>query len=137
MEDGRFSIVNGQLVLSNPYPPARRASGLDAFGRQLPLLPSKSPPYPHQVYTVNMKLSLTHTNDPVSKVVVVAIKDVIDVGWCKYSQSFLTHVDSGPKPIQGKTVFLKVFDPLFFNPDELPTEGISHQEAHCLTYSDT
>jgi hypothetical protein len=80
MEDGRFSIVNGQLVLSNPYPPARRASGLDAFGRQLSLLLLKSPLYPHQVYTVKGNLSLTRTKDPASKVVVVTIKDVIDVG---------------------------------------------------------
>ena len=126
MEDGRFSFLNGKLVPTNPYPPGKCGSGLDCFGRQLPLLPSKSPPYPQQIYTVNTKLSLTRANNPSSKLVVVTIKEVVDVGWCKLSQSFLAHVNSGPKTVQGKSVFLKIFDPLYFNPDELPTEGIPH-----------
>jgi hypothetical protein len=124
LEAGRFCFVDGQLVRANPYPPRKRSSGVDYFGRQLPPLPSTSP-LPNKFYAVDSSFTLRRPRDPApSETVKVNVIEAVDVGWCNLSQSVKARVEDGPQYLLGKEVFLKFFDPLYISPDDLPTIGI-------------
>ena len=125
MEAGQFCFVNGQLVRANPYPRRKRSSGVDYFGRQLPPLPS-TPPLPNKFYVADSSFILRRPRDPLpSETVKVTVTEAVDVGWCNLSQSVKARVEDGPQYLLGMEVFLKFFDPLYINPDDLPTIGIS------------
>ena len=128
MQAGTFYHVNGRLVRADPYPPEKRSSGIDYFKRPLPKLPSISPPLPHHTYSVDATFTLYrgHPNEAVK----VSVMNPLDVGWCNLSQSFLARVDEGPITLVGKIVFLKVFDSLYINPDDLPVCGIIPHIQH-------
>ena len=113
------------------YPPESRASGRDCFGRPLPPLPRKTPRRPHLQYAVNKSFSLKRPN----QVVTVIIIKQVDVGYSKYSQAVLANVNDGPPGLAGEQVFLKFYDPLFLNPDDLrsitvPTSPIAPGEGN-------
>src|SRR5436190_11237032 len=105
------------LLMFRPYayPPEARASGRDYFGRPLPPLPSKTPKPPQFQYAENKSFSLNRPNE----VVTVTITKQVDVGYSNFSQAVLANVDDGPPCLVGKEVFLKFYDPLFLNPDDL------------------
>lgn len=124
--EARLYIVNGKLVHGNPYPPGKRSSGVDYFGRQLPPLPSTPPPFPNKFYAVDNSFTLHRPRDPAPRETVkVTVTEAVDVGWCNLSQSVKARVEDGPKYLLGKEVFIKFFDPLYINPDDLPTASIS------------
>ena len=114
-----FCVVNGRVVRRNPYPPEERTSNVDYFGRQLPPLPPTAP-FPHKFYDVDRSLSLHRPGQTVQ----VRVTKAVDVGWCKLSQSFKARVEAGHENLQDKEVFIKIFDPLYINPDDIP-DGIS------------
>lgn len=99
-----------------PYPPDSRSKG-DFYGRHLPLLPSQSPQRPERQYSINKSFSLTRPNE----IIKITVSKHVDVGFCKFSQAVLATVHEGPKHLQGTTVFVKFYDPLFLNPDDLRT----------------
>ena len=134
MEAEQFCLVNGKLVRANPYPPGKRSSGVDYFRRQLPPLPSVTSPFPNKFYTVDSSFTLRRPRDPSpSEIVKVTVTEAVDVGWCNLSQSVKARVEDGPQYLLGKEVFLKFFDPLYINPDDLPTIGIYLFVNLCLT----
>lgn len=99
-----------------PYPPESRCKG-DFYGRPLPSLPSQTPPRPERQYSVNTSFSLTRPNETIK----ITVSKHVDIGFCKFSQAVLATIEEGPNYLQGKTVFMKFYDPLFVNPDDLQT----------------
>lgn len=97
------------------YPPEARTSGRDRCGRPLPPLPSKTPKPPQFLYAENKSFALKRLN----QVVTVTITKQVDVGYSNFSQAVLANVEDGPPTLMGEEVFLKFYDPLFLNPDDL------------------
>ncbi len=112
-----------------PYPPDSRSKG-DFYGRELPPLPSQTPQRPERQYSVNKSFSLRSPNETIK----ITISNQIDVGFCKFSQAVLAAVEDGPGYLKGTTVFVKFYDPLFLNPDDLRTipssAGSSSSSSH-------
>lgn len=129
MQAGTFYHINGRLVRADPYPPEKRSSGTDYFKRPLPKLPSVSPPLPHQTYSADATFTL-YRGYLRNETVKVSVKNPLDIGWCNLSQSFLARVDEGPTSLAGKIVFVKVFDSLYINPDDLPVSSIFPHNQH-------
>jgi len=133
MDAGDYFLTNGNLVRSDPYPPEKRSSGRDCFGRTLPRLPTKSPSFPFEIYPVGATFTLRRPKESSpQEIVKVSITKPVDVGWCKLSQAVLGRVNDGPRHLRGQDVFLKFFDPLYLNPDDLPSNGISPCYLICL-----
>ena len=99
-----------------PYPPESRSKG-DFYGRDLPSLPSQTPLRPEREYSINKSFSLRRPNETIK----ITISKQVDIGFCKFSQAVLATVEEGPEYLQGTTVFVKFYDPLFLNPDDLRT----------------
>jgi hypothetical protein len=110
------------MYFDEPYPPENRTSG-DFFGRQLPPLPAKRVCPPEKYYSVNSSFVISRSKPSPTppETLKVTIIDATDVGWCKLSQSVRSRIDDGPQHWVGKVVFLKFFDPLYINPDDLQT----------------
>ena len=96
-----------------PYPPDSRSKG-DFYGRDLPSLPSQTQ-RPERQYSVNKSFSLRRPNENIK----ITVSKYVDVGFCKFSQAVLATVEEGPDYLQGTTVFVKFYYPLFLNPDDL------------------
>lgn len=134
MEPGRYHFMNGRLLRADPYPPVQRSTGKDVLGRPLPSLPTTSPPFPQKIYHNGASFTLLKPKSFPPELARVTITESVDVGWCNLSQAVLAHVDSGTSNFAGESVFLKFFDPLYLNPDELPSKSsISPRYLLCLT----
>src|SRR5205809_6352670 len=103
---------------SQATPPHR-----DFYGRHFPALPTKALPTANSVYKVDSSFQLTRpiNTSPFLEIVKIKVLKKVDVGKFKFSQSVLTHVEEGPHNINGRDVFVKFFDPLYVNPDDLQT----------------
>ena len=108
-------------MLRYAYPPEARGSGRDYFGRPLPPLPSKTPKGPRFQYAINKSFSLKTPN----QVVTVTVVKHLDVAFSNFSQAVLANIEDGLSDLAGKQVFLKFYDPLFLNPDDLQSIRMS------------
>ena len=118
------SLKTHHIPVTYPYPPGPARPSNDIFGRLLPPLPSRTPPHPSSIYEVNAILSLTRpTREKRTETVIVRVVKPLQLGYCLFSQSLLAYVESGPTYLAGQTVFIKVYDPWYINPDDLRTIG--------------
>lgn len=119
-----MSFKTGHIPMTYPYPPGPERLSNDIFGRLLPPLPSPTPPHASSVYGVNAILSLTRpTGEKCTETVIIRVVKPLELGYCLFSQSLLAQVESGPTYLTGQTVFIKVYDPWYINPDDLRTVG--------------
>ena len=95
----------------------------DFYGHHLPALPTKAFPTSNSFYKVNRSFQLTRpiNTSPFLEIVKIKVLKKFDVGKFKFSQSVLAHVEEGPHNLNGRDVFVKFFDPLYVNPDDLQT----------------
>jgi hypothetical protein len=117
-----------QLLTHHDYPyPYGQALPKDFLGRKLPPLPSQKPPLPSSVYHVNRTMTLRRpTGGPrAMQSVSVKIARSIDVGYNRSTQSVLVDVEVGPPSLVGKRLFMKVYDPLYVDLDDLGTVSIN------------
>lgn len=92
---------------------------VDFFKRSLPPLPSKFPGNPSELYVPQKVLSLRRPPDKPGPPLKVAIRQAVDCYFGNFSQTCVATVVEGPQYWVGKPVFLKLYDPLFINPDDL------------------
>ena len=119
-----MSFKTRHIPMTYPYPPGPERPSNDIFGRLLPPLPSPTPPHASSVYGVNAILSLTRpTGGKRTETVIIRVVKPLELGYCLFSQSLLAQVESGPTYLTGQTVFVKVYDPWYINPDDLRTVG--------------
>lgn len=108
-----------------PYPLGLKCPGTDFFGRLLPSLPSRIPPHPAIIYGAGSIHTITRPAGGTRiETVTLRVVKPIEVGFCQFAQSILAQVDSGPQDLVGRTVFVKIFDSLYVNPDDLLTLGM-------------
>src|SRR5208282_6902802 len=108
------------MYQSYPYPPGPARLKGDWRGRVLPPLPNK--PFlsaimqyrPDQVFQL-----VARGNAPSAELVKVTLLEPTDVGYGNFTQSVKARVTDGPVDLVDKTVFLKFYDPLYINPDDL------------------
>ena len=95
----------------------------DFYGRLRPALPTKVFPNANSVYKVDNSFQLTRSinTSPFIEIVKIKVLKKVDVGKFKFSQSVLAGVEEGPHNLNGRDVFVKFFDPLYVNPDDLQT----------------
>ena len=55
------------------------------------------------------------------EIVKIKVLKIVDMGKFKFSQSVLACVEKGPHNLNGRDVFVKFFDPLYVNSDDLQT----------------
>ena len=105
------------------YPPHPGNAGKDFYGRSLPPLPTKPYLSARKQYKVgtSFRLSRPINTPPYLEFVVVKIVKIVDVAKFNYVQSVHAQVEEGPRHLVGKDVFLKIFDSLYVNPDDLET----------------
>jgi len=106
-----------------PYPPGPSRLKGDYFGRNLPPLPDKPFMKASKLYATNNSFNLyrLQNSPPGIETVRVTVVKPVDVGYSCMSQSVIAQVDEGPPYLQGRTVFIKFYDPLYINPDCLQT----------------
>ena len=109
-----------QMSEKHPYPPDKARLNGDIYGRCLPALPMKPFMKAKKQYEVNSSFCLFRPKEPPpDEMVRVRVTHAADVGYSKMTQSVIAHVDEGPSYLHGKNVFLKFYDPLYINPDDL------------------
>src|SRR5271156_4099778 len=102
-----------------PYPPGNRDKG-DCFGRQLPPLPNKATK-PSKTYAINNTFVLSRPREPPPpEFVKVTIVEPVQIGYSMLNQCLIVQAEEGPRNIHGRYVFIKVYDPLYINPDQIP-----------------
>src|SRR5271156_76008 len=113
-----------------PYPPGPGRLKGDCFGRNLPPLPNKPFMKASKLYAADKSFLLfrPQNSPPGIEAVSVTVVKPVDVGYSCMSQSVLAQVDDGPCNLQGRMVFLKFYDPLYINPDDLETISIPPYE---------
>lgn len=115
-----MSFKTRHIPVAYPYPPGPERPSNEIFGRVLPPLPSPTPPHASSVYGVNTILSLTRpTGGKRTETVMIRVVKPLELGYCQFSQSLLAQVESGPTHLSGQTVFVKIYDPWYINPDDL------------------
>jgi|SRR5579859_5299606 len=94
----------------------------DSYGRPLPPMPTTKPTAA-STYRIDHTLRATRPSGTYPFVDIVDIKIVqpVDVGDNCTNQCFIAQVEKGPSYLNGRSVFVKVFDPLYVNPDFLKT----------------
>ena len=111
-----------------PYPPGERDKG-DYFGRQLPPLPNKAK-LPSKTYAINNTFLLSRPGPP--ELIKVTIVKPIQNGYSMLAQSLVVKTEGGLPNLNGKHVFIKVYDPLYINPDQIPNPP-QHNVSPSLT----
>ena len=102
------------------YPPGKPRLNSDIYGRCLPALPMKPFMNAKKQYEVDSSFSLFRPKEPPpDEMVRVRVIHAVDIGCSKMTQSVIAHVDEGPSYLHGKNVFLKFYDPLYINSDDL------------------
>ena len=120
-----LSIQAESIPVTYPYPQGPNRPSKDFFGRLLPPLPSTTPPPASTIYDVGKTFSITGpTPKGRTETVVIKVVRPIELGYCQFTQSVIAHVESGPPYLLGRDVFVKVYDPLYIDPDNLPSMSI-------------
>ena len=102
-----------------PYPPENRDKG-DCFGRQLPPLSNKATK-PSKTYAIDNTFVLSRPREPPPpEFVKVTIVEPVQIGYSMLSQCLIVQAEEGPRNINGRYGFIKVYDPLYINSDQLP-----------------
>ena len=103
---------------SQATPPHR-----DFYGRLHLALPTNAFPTANSAYKVDSSFQLTRSinTSPFVEIVKIKVLKKVDVGKFKFSQSVLARVEEGPHSLNGRDVFVKFFDPLYVDPDDLQT----------------
>ena len=96
-----------------PYPPGLHRLKGDCFGRNLPPLLNKPFVKAQKLYAKSFNLFRAQNSPPGVETVRVTVVNPVDVGYSCMSQSIVVQVDDGPRNLQGQTVFLKFYDPLY------------------------
>lgn len=111
------------MSLTLIYPSRATPPHRDFYGRLHTALPTKAFPTANSVYKVNNSFQLTRpiNTPPFVEFVKIKVLKKVDVGQFKFSQSVLARVEQGPRNLNGRDVFVKFFDPLYVNPDDLKT----------------
>lgn len=115
-----------------PYPPGKRDKG-DCFGRPLPPLPNKAKK-PSKMYEINNTFLLSRPREPPPpEFVKVTIVKPVEIGYSMLAQGLVVQAEGGPPNINGRYVFIKVYDPLYINPDQIPNPSPQHNATPVLT----
>jgi len=86
-------------------------------------MPAKNFPSAESAYKLGNIFQITRPKDtdPSIEILTIKVTKTIEVANKMNPQSFLAQVEEGPNDLSGKTVFIKVYDPLYVNPDHLKT----------------
>ena len=97
-------------------------TGRDSLHRRLPSMP-KTKPLAKSTYDVGATFQITRPSSthPFIEILQIKLLQPGHVGDNRTSQSFVAHVEDGPRRFKGMNVFIKVYDPLYINPDHLKT----------------
>jgi len=106
------------MFTQDSYPPSKRDKG-DFFGRRLPPMLQKYL-HPRATYAEGNSLLLSSPrNTPPPESIKVKITKPIDIGFVHLSQCVLAQVEDGPPHLHSRTLFLKIFDSQYVNPDDI------------------
>src|SRR5271154_866127 len=94
----------------------------DSYGRPLPPMPTTKP-RAESTYRVDRTFQITRPSGtyPFIEILDIKILKAVDVGNECTNQCFIAQVEKGPRHLNGLSVFIKLFDPLYVNPDYLKT----------------
>src|SRR5271154_685820 len=95
----------------------------DSHGRPLPPMPTKKSPRAESTYCVDRTFQIKRPSGsyPFIEILDIKILTAVDVGNNRTNQCFIAQVEKGPSRLNQHPVFIKVFDPLYVNPDYLQT----------------
>ena len=98
-------------------------AGRDFYHRLLPPMATEQFPSVQSVYKLGNIFQITRPKNthPFIEILKIKVIKPIEVADEMNSQSFLAQIEDGPSHFNGRTVFIKVYDPLYVNPDHLKT----------------
>ena len=104
-----------------PYPPGKRDQG-DCYNRPLPGLPTRPFEAARNVYAKGKVFNLLRPRNHLTpEIIRIQILEPDTVGYGKFAQTVVAVIEDGPQNLQNKKVVVKFFDPLYLNPDSLPS----------------
>jgi hypothetical protein len=98
-------------------PPSRPTT--DANGFPLPLMPTVEVKSACYVYGPGETFRLHHDATSPEDFIDVKLVKPLQVGYGMNSQVVVANVQRGPERLRGKSVILRIFDPLYVSPDLL------------------
>src|SRR5271170_1061409 len=92
----------------------------DSYGRPLPPMPTTKP-RAESTYRVDRTFQITRPSGtyPFIEILEIKILKAVDVGNNCTNQCFIAQVEKGPSRLNQLPVFIKIFDPVYVNPDYL------------------